>query len=43
MTARTLLIENLTATAVIDGRTRTLVDDLTLTVRSGRSLALVVA
>lgn len=41
MTARTLSIESLTATAMIDGQPRTLVDDLTLTVRSGRILALV--
>jgi nickel transport system ATP-binding protein len=41
LTRKTLSIEGLTATAVIDGQRRLLVDDLSLTVRQGRILALV--
>lgn len=41
MTSKTLSIEGLTATAVIDGQRQILVDDLSLTVRQGRVMALV--
>lgn len=41
MTSDSLTIANLTATATVHGRPRVLVDDLSLTVRRGRILALV--
>lgn len=41
MTGKTLSIEGLTATAVIDGQRQILVDDLSLTVQQGRVMALV--
>ncbi|MDS7596989.1 nickel import ATP-binding protein NikD [Agrobacterium tumefaciens] len=41
MTSKTLCIEELTATAMIDGQRRVLVDNLSLTVQRGRVLALV--
>lgn len=41
MTSKTLAIEGLTATTMVDGRKHILVDDLSLTISQGRILALV--
>lgn len=41
MTSKTLTIEALTATTVVDGQSRILVDNLSLTIQQGRILALV--